>query len=332
MKIFNIVCALLFVSSPTVAQFAQFEASNNGISFNTTVFNCSSGTTPFSATNTSCGVGGLIAGSGAAFKAVGTQSGSTPSVSGGVVTVVQPSTTHAALSLVYQTKVSVLSFQTTFQFVMNGWGGALVFENSNNNPTFNGASFSGGAGCEGGWFQGFAQAAPPNNLFALDFTSYSGNGGGSSTFTYSSVQVYNSGVQATGSTPQPASAYPGQDPCNANLGGTNHTYVGFDRYSTSPVPFNSPVGSVNSPTGDTYQATVTYDGSTLTLNLFDVTASGTCTPTTSTTCFTQVWSNINISSIVGASTAWVLICGTTGSSPTLANPFNVGPIWVFKTP
>ena len=143
-------------------------------------------------------------------------------------------------------------------------------------------AFSSGAGCEAGFYQAFDQA-PPNNMFALEFDSWAYLGSVQS-FSYSSVQIYQSG----------------QSPCNPNDSGPG--YVLIDKISTSPVPLNSPASSQGTSTGDTYSATVTYDGNNLTLNMYDVTAGGSCP---GTRCFTYTWSNVNIPSLVGANTAWV---------------------------
>lgn len=167
--------ALLLLSTPAFGQ---------------SVFNCSS----FTTTATSCGVGGLISGSGSAFKVVGTQNGTTPAVSGGNVTLLTTGSNHAALSFNYQTQVNVQAFTSTFQFVPNGQNIVFMVQNSNNNPTFNTHDFSAGAGCEADFFQAFSQPSPPNNVFALELDSYSGLTAPNSSFTYSSAQTYSSGT------------------------------------------------------------------------------------------------------------------------------------------
>ena len=73
---------------------------------------------------------------------------------------------------------------------------------------------------------------------------------------------------------------------------------------------NSPAGTQFTYTGDTFDATITYDGYTLTLNMFDVTAGGSCP---GASCFTQAWTGVYIPSIVGGTTAWVgFTAGTSG--------------------
>ena len=91
-----------------------------------------------------------------------------------------------------------------------------------------------------------------------------------------------------------------------------------NKISTSPVPLNSPVNSQFTTTGDTYSATVTYDGYTFTVSLYDVTAGGSCP---GASCFTHSWSGVYIPEIVGATTAVVGL--TNGVSITSANPLYV---------
>ena len=106
------------------------------------------------------------------FDLVGTTNGSNPGFNGSQIDLVPSGATHVALSLNYQTQVNVQSFTSTFTFVPNGQNVAFVLQNSNNNPTFNGSAFSAGAGCESGFFQAFGQPFP-NNIFALEFDSWS---------------------------------------------------------------------------------------------------------------------------------------------------------------
>jgi hypothetical protein len=250
------------------------------------VFSCPSG---FSSSG-SCGVS-LPGASGQPFLVVGTANGSTPAFNGSRVDLIPSGATHAALSLNYQKLVNVNSFTASFTFVPNGQNIAFVLQNSNNG-TFNGASFSSGAGCEAGFFQAF-QPVPPNNIFALELDSWSYLGSAQS-FSYSSAQIYQSG----------------QSPCNPNDSGPNYTLI--DKISTSPVPLNSPASSQGTTTGDTYSATVTYNGSTFTLNLYDVTAGGSCP---GASCFTHTWS-VDIPSWVGGNTAYVGFTAATGETST----------------
>jgi hypothetical protein len=251
------------------------------------VINCPSG---FSSSG-ACEVG-VFAG-GKAFQLNGGPNGSSPGLSGSRVLLLPTGAQHAAISLIYQTRVNDQAFTSTFTFVPNGQSLAFVIQNSNNNPSFNGAVFSAGAGCEAGFFQGFSQPAPPNNVFALQLDSYSPltNSG---SFTYSSAQIYQSP----------------QCPClPISECGTNNTPTAIEKISTSPVPLNSPSSSQNTTTGNKYSATVTYNGSNLTLKLYDVTAGGSCP---GSSCFTNTWTGVNIPSIVGGNTAWVGLIGATG--------------------
>ena len=180
----------------------------------------------------------------------------------------------------------------------DGQNVALLIQNSNNNPGYDGTDFSGGAGCEGGFYQAFAANAPPNNVFALEFDSYSYLNS-SETFTYSSAQIYQMA----------------QSPCNPNDSGPNYWLT--NKISTSPVPLDSPSGSQGTTTGDTYSATVSYDGSNFNVCLYDVTAAnGSCSSGTSGTgtYFQQTWSDVNIPSMVDGNTALVGLVGATGES------------------
>ena len=244
-------------------------------------------------TSGACAVG-IIKG-GLAFQVNGSQGSVKPDLSGSSVNLIPTGNTHAALSMNYQTQVNVQAFTATFTFVPNGQNVALIIQNSNNNPTFNGAVFSAGAGCEADFFQAFSQPSPPNNVFALELDSYSPLTLGGS-FSYSSVQTYTSGTS----------------PCLPNDSGNN--YPTTSKISTSPV--NLTKGTQNTTTGDTYSAVVTYSGTTLTLALSDVThPAGT---------FTHSWTGINIPSAVGGNTAWVGLGGATGltsNSPLLVSSF-----------
>jgi hypothetical protein len=283
-----------------------------------TVFNC----TGFAASGP-CGVT-FIWGDANNWLVTGATNGSTPALKGAQVNLIPGGAVHNANNLDYQvSKVNVQAFTTTFTFVPNGWNIALILNNSTNNPWGgNGQVFTSGAGCEGSFFQGFTQSqpAPPNNVFALELDQFSSLVGGGSNFTYSSAQIYAPGIQPQGN------VAPGQSPCNPDLAGggiaTNYKYVGVDKISTSPVSLNAPASTINTTTRHTYSATITYDGSNLTLSLYDVTAGGSCP---GTGCFTHTWSNINIPAIVGGNTAWVGLGGGTNESvpnPLLINSFS----------
>jgi Chitobiase/beta-hexosaminidase C-terminal domain len=263
-------------------------------SYGQTVFNCSSG---FSSSG-ACGVSGVSGGGGGTpFAVVGTSSGTTPALSGSSVDLLTAGANHAALSMNYQTApVNVEAFTAAFTFVPNGQNVSLIFNDTNNQTYFNGSSFSAGAGCEADFFQAFYSPAPgpPNNVFALEFDNYSPNVVSNPyTFNGSTAQIYSAGTS----------------PCIPNDSG--NTFPQINKVLTSPIQMNSPATTQNTSTGHTYSATVTYDGSNLTLNLFDVTAGGSCP---GASCFTHTWTGVNIPSEVGGSTtAWVGLGGATGS-------------------
>jgi hypothetical protein len=268
------------------------------------VINCPNG---FSSSG-ACGVG-VFAG-GQSFQLNGGPNGSSPGLSGSQVLLLPSGATHVAMSLNYQTPVSVQAFTSTFTFVPNGQNVVWMVQNSNNNPYFNEAEFSAGAGCEAGFFQGYSQSNPPNGVFALELDSWSALTN-SQSFTYSSAQIYTSNPYV-------------ECPCIGGGGicGTNNSDSGnITKLSTSPVPLNSPATSQGTSNGHTYSATITYDGSNLTLNLYDVTAGGSCP---GSSCFTNTWTNVNIPSSVAGNTAWVGVTGATGepgSYPLYINSF-----------
>ena len=149
-----------------------------------------------------CGIGGN-------FNPVGNPTFTSP-----IVNLQPAEADHQVGDIWYKTVENDQAWTATFTFQPNGQNISFVIQNSNNNPGYSGVSLSGGAGCEGGFFQGFDANAPPNNVFAVMFDSYSGNTAGSDTFTYSSVRWY----QST------------ESPCN----GTNDApdYWGLNKVST----------------------------------------------------------------------------------------------------
>jgi hypothetical protein len=271
------------VAAPVISFANGFARSHSPEPLGSTapIIDCPSG---FASTG-NCGV--ALIGQGAnSFKISGTQSGSNPGLSGSQVDLVPQAADHAALSLTYQRQVNVQTFTASFTFVPNGQNIAFVIQNSNNNPGFNGSVFSAGAGCEAGFFQAYSQTNPPNNVFALELDSY-GPLTAAGSFTNSSVQIYQSG----------------QSPCIPSI----QNYPVIKKISTAPVDLTT--GSQNTTTGDTYSATVTYDGTNITLNLHDVTAGGSCP---GRSCFTYTWNNIDIPAWVGGNTAWVGFTAATG--------------------
>jgi hypothetical protein len=206
---------------------------------------------------------------------------------------------HSGPSVTYQTAVNIQAFTATFTFVPNGKNIAFVLNNSTGNSYgYNLNKFTAGAGCEGVFSQAFTGGDPePNHLFALEldqFSPLSNTAPYPYTFTYSSVQLY----QAN------------QSPCIPAYAGTFGTDPSPSKISTSPVPLNNPATQGLTTTGHTYSVTITYDGSNVTLNLYDVTAGGSCP---GSSCFTHTWTGVDIPSLVGSNTAWVGINAGTNS-------------------
>ena len=241
----------------------------------TSVFDCASGFTSSGA----CGTNGADGD----FRLLG----SFNSLSGSKIQLIAANgEIHFVGTAVYTTPTNDQAFNSVFTFVPNGQNIAFVIQNNNNVPGFDGAEFQGGAGCEGGFFQ--ANPPVPNNVFAVMLDSYApltNNG----SFTYSSTQIYQMG----------------QSPCLPIDPGFWPT----SKLSTSPVPLTSP-GSRGSTTGDTYSATVTYTGTALTLQLYDVTAKGSCP---GSSCFTHTWTNLSIPAMVDGTTAYPTVAAAIGT-------------------
>ena len=254
------------------------------------VINCPNG---FTSTAGSCQVvlGGCTKNGGCPYFSI--INGEPGSLVGNHVLLIPTGQTHASAALNWMNaKVNAQAFTSTFTFVPNGWNIAFVLSNNTNDTEFSGAIFAAGAGCEGGFFQAF-QDPVPNNVFAIELDQWSSLTAGANNFTYSSVQTYVSG----------------QSPCNPNL--NEDPYISQNKISTYPVPLNSPANAINTTTGDTYSATVTYDGSNLTLNLYDITAGGSCP---GAKCFTNTWTGVNIPAAINSNTAWLGLTASTNSS------------------
>ena len=86
-----------------------------------------------------------------------------------------------------------------------------------------------------------------------------------------------------------------------------------NKISTSPVPLNSPAGTRDTTTGDTYSVTLNYTGTNLTMNMYDVTAGGSCP---GASCFSHTWNYVYIPSLVSGTTAYVGFTGATGIAST----------------
>jgi hypothetical protein len=200
---------------------------------------------------------------------------------------------HDGTGMFYQTAVNVQAFTSTFTFVPNGQNLAFVLSRATSQGGPN--QLSSGAGCESGFFQAF-NSPPIDNVVALEFDSWSYLTTTPS-FSYSSVQLYQMN----------------QSPCNPDDSSPGGVYYLTNKISTSPVPLNSPATTQGTSTGHVYSATVIYDGSNYTLNLFDVTAGGSCP---GSTCFTHTWNNVNVPSLVGSNTAYAGFTGGIGDTST----------------
>ncbi len=241
------------------------------LSAQTTIFDCAS----FSSTGT-CGIG-----SDQNFRPNGSVHLSAPNI-----TFIPTGLTHVDSSLWWYAPVNIQQFTSSFKFVPNGQNFAFVVQN-NVSADGNGTGFNSGAGCEAGFYQAFEPSPIPNHLLALELDSYSPltlNG----SFTYSSAQIYSAN----------------QSPCLPNDNGPG--YVPITKFSTYPV--NLTAGQQNTTTGDTYSVGLTYDGSTLTMRMYDVTTGGSCP---GAQCYTYAWTT-DIPALVGKSTAYVGFTGATG--------------------
>ena len=294
-KITNIVLAviaLVFISALPKSAFAQ------------TIINCPSGFT-------STGSCGTATSGGQNFLLLG------PGLVGTEAELSATGTVHSTGVMNYKTPVNEQAFSTTFTFVPNGMNFAFVFQNNTNSDASGGSgqAFAAGAGGEAGFYQGFtANSLPVNNIFALEFDSYYGpptNG----TFSYSSVQIYQQG----------------QNPGPTFSNGSYPNYL-TNKVSTSPVPLNSPASTQNTTTGDTYSVTLNYTGTNLIMNVYDVTAGGSCP---GASCFSYTWNYVYIPSLVGATTAYVGFTSATGvasSYPLYLNSFVYNVLSAASTP
>ncbi len=287
-----------FGATPKLSPLAALAAASDTPVSTQPVVNCPSG---FS-TSGLCGVG-----SGQKLTLFGNGGAR---LSGSTISLQPQGVVHNPNSAIYQTAVNVQAFSTTFAFVPNAWNLAFVLENVTHNAGAGPASglslaqsFSGGAGCEGGFYQAFGGTGnpPPNNIFVLNFDS--GNLlVNSLTPFYSNVQIYQQV----------------QSPCIPN--DAPNFFYSTNKVSTSPVPMNSPATTYQTTTKDTYRATIVYTGNNLTLNMYDVTAGGTCSSLTSGTCFSHTWYNVPIPSWVDGTTAYAGFGGSTnGASPESLN-------------
>lgn len=234
-------------------------------------------------------------------------------LSGSTVVLQGASAVHSPANLDFGTAVNVQAFTTSFEFQTNGWNLAFYLQNVTHNagagptPGYTLSElFGGGAGCEGGFYQAFGPTGDPpaNNIFVLNIDS--GNLlVNSLTPFYSNVQIYQQL----------------QSPCIPD--DNQPYYYPSNKVSTSPVPmFNASASpqytscfQTLSGTCDTYKATVVYSGSNLTINMYDVTSGGTCSPVNSGSCFSYTWYNLSIPSWVDGVTAYAGFGGATNGTP-----------------
>jgi len=254
------------------------------------IFNCQG----FAATS-SGSICGVSNGSSTPFQ----QFGANTAFNGTEANFVPFGSGHNGYGFDYQTAVNDEAFTSTFTFVPNGQNVVFTLNNTSTQPGYDGAAFRSGAGCEAGFYQAYGIA--PNNVFALEIDSYSLLNSTDSSFTYSSVQIYQQN----------------QSPCSPNDAGSG--YWPTTKFSTLPVPLDSPSNSQGTTTGDTYSATVSYNGSILTFSMYDVTAGGSCP---GASCFTRTWSNVAIPSLVDGTTAYVGLVAGIGITST--HPLYVG--------
>jgi hypothetical protein len=223
------------------------------------------------------------------------------SVTGGAIDFVPAGATHNGAAIWYQTRLNVQAFTTTFTFVPNGYNFAFVIQNVTNqgNPFTDGF----GAGGEGGFsqFAGGSNIAP-NNIWALSFDSGGFNTQTQSSYTNGGVQIY----QTLQVPALPVGAEAGYLP-----------WYPTDKVSVSS-PFSFTTGTQYVPTGHTYGATVTYDGNNVALNMWDVTAGGSCP---GSSCFTHTWQGVYIPAIVAGTTA--VVGFTSGIGLTTTDPLYI---------
>ena len=98
------------------------------------------------------------------------------------------------------------------------------------------------------------------------------------------------------------------------------------------MPLNSPANSANTTTGHTYSMTVTYTGSNVTEQMYDVTAGGSCP---GSSCSTYTWGNVSIPTLVNGTTAYPAITASTNaasSSPLYINTWSYTVLAAADTP
>jgi hypothetical protein len=280
---------------------------SSGTAVNSPIIDCGGGfgqgTTHMSG---NCGIFFPNSDSGAAgaFMLAGASNGAVPGMSGTAINMEPLGAVHNGVGVMYQpVQVPISKFSTTAVWVNNDWNFALVWHNTTNQAG-SGPQVWGGAGCEGAFFQGFSVPTPPNNTFAVQFDQTQQIVETDSGFTYSGEGIFQSNV-AGWSNPYV------QCPCiPMSACGTNNTPTAItsaSKVSTSPVPLNNPPATVATGTGHTYQAALTYDGTTLTVVLTDMTVGGS---------FTKTWP-VNIATSIGQNKAWFGVQASTNAASAL---------------
>lgn len=225
-------------------------------------------------------------------------------VEGGKLYMSQGNGGHLGTNLVYQKQVNVKAFEATFTFIPSGKNIALVIQNSSKNSWGQyGPTFTSGAGCEAGFFQGYGDDPAVDKIFALalmqDMPLKEVKTPADDVFTHSSAMIYKSGESPCSFFPKPkwANVTPFSIPT---------------KISTSPVALNSPANKILTSTGDNYEAKISYDGSNVTLDLKNLTKGGAS--------FTHTWKNVNIPDLVGDDKAYVSIsAGCNSDCPRRVN-------------
>lgn len=174
---------------------------------------------------------------------------STPFAANGQMLLVPFDQGHNAFNMNFHTPVNIQAFTTTLNFSPDGQNIVFVLQNNTNTSCCGSINqfFSAGAGEEAGFFQAFGTVGPgwPNRIVGLKFGMGDFLKQTDSSYTYSSVQLYETGA-------------PPNDP---NDGGT--FWWPTDKISTSPVPMNLPTSTLQTAYGPRY--TASQLGTTLTV-------------------------------------------------------------------
>lgn len=172
--------------------------------------------------------------------------------------------------------------------------------------------FNGGAGSEAGCIQSAdGPLNVPSNSLCLDIDGYDPMTE-SGSYSYTTIQLYQ---------PFQVSYLP-------NTTGTDYIPMyPINKLSTSPVCLNNPCGTAGAGNSDVFELDTTYDHGpgTMKVDLWDVTAGGTCSPPTSGTCFEHIFQGVWLPEIVGNTIAYPTItAGASGGAqaPTVTENIN----------